>query len=136
MKINHLNLTVTDVEGAKNFFKTYMGLEVTLDMGKALVAMTNADGFLLNLMHGKDIQYPKTFHVGFQQETKEQVDELNERLKADGFEVEDPSLTHGSYTFYLQAPGSFTIEAFCQVEGADPTKGPVPSFGKQKGASR
>lgn len=135
MKINHLNLTVTDVTAAKEFLETYFGLGCSLNLGNAMVGMYDDDGFLLNLMKGKDVNYPKTFHVGFPQETKEKVDVLNQRLKVDGFEVEEPSLSHGSYTFYLQAPGGFTIEAYCHIEGEDPTTGQVPSFGKTKGPS-
>ena len=31
-------------------------------------------------------------------------------LKADGFDVPPPSRQHGSWTFYFDAPGGFTIE--------------------------
>ncbi|NQX66390.1 VOC family protein [Paenibacillus alba] len=131
MKINHLNLTVTDVIEVKNFLETYFGLTTNVSAGKAFVAMTDNDGFLLNLMHGKDINYPDTFHVGFPQENKQEVDNLNQRLKEDGIKVETPAIVHGSYTFYLQAPGGITLEAYCLLEGEDPTKGPRPSFGKE-----
>lgn len=32
--------------------------------------MRDKDGFILNLMKGKEVQYPKTFHVGFPQENE------------------------------------------------------------------
>jgi hypothetical protein len=35
---------------------------------------------------------------------------LNRSLKADGFDVPPPSRQHGSWTFYFDAPGGFTIE--------------------------
>ena len=47
--------------------------------------MRDNDGFILTLMKGKEVQYPKTFHVGFPQESEEQVDKINQRLKEDGF---------------------------------------------------
>ncbi|WP_282942626.1 VOC family protein [Paenibacillus sp. RC67] len=130
MKNNHLNLTVTDVVEAKHFLETYFGLKCYTSAGKAFAAMLDDDGFLLNLMHGKDVNYPETFHVGFPQENKEKIDELNQRLKDDGFQVETPAIVHGSYTFYLQTPGGFTLEAYCLIEGEDPRTGPRPSFGK------
>ncbi|SEA45996.1 Catechol 2,3-dioxygenase [Paenibacillus sp. ov031] len=130
MKINHLNLTVTDVIEVQHFLETYFGLTCYVNAGKSFAAMTDDDGFLLNLMYGKDIKYPETFHVGFPQDSKEEVDNLNQRLKNDGIQVESPAIVHGSYTFYLQAPGGITLEAYCLIEGEDPTKGPRPSFGK------
>ena len=38
------------------------------------------------------------------------VDEINARLKADGYDVPPPSRQHGSWTFYFHAPGGFMIE--------------------------
>ena len=61
-------------------------------------------------MVGIGVRYPATFHVGFIQESEQAVDEINERLKADGFDVSPPSRQHGSWTFYFEAPGGFTVE--------------------------
>jgi lactoylglutathione lyase len=44
---------------------------------------------------------------------KEAVDQVNRRLREDGFVVEPPSRQHGAWTFYLEAPGGFTIEVLC-----------------------
>jgi lactoylglutathione lyase len=40
------------------------------------------------------------------------VNELNQRMKDDGFDVEPPQRLH-AWTFYVQAPGGFTIEVLC-----------------------
>ncbi len=48
--------------------------------------------------------------IGFIQDSEEQVNEINRQLKADGFHVPPPSRQHGSWTFYFDAPGGFTIE--------------------------
>lgn len=130
MKINHLNLTVTDVPAATAYLETYFNLTCSEMMGKGFSMMTDDDGFLLNLMKAKEVNYPETFHMGFQQTTREQVDAVNKHLKEDGYEVEQPDVVHGSYTFYHKAPGGFTIEVFCLLENVDPTKGARPSFGK------
>ncbi|RXZ83125.1 VOC family protein [Paenibacillaceae bacterium] len=60
-------------------------------------------------MEGKDVQYPKSFHIGFPQENREQVDQINQRLKNDGYKVAPPVNHHG-YGFYVKAPGGFTVE--------------------------
>lgn len=57
----------------------------------------------------QSVSYPATFHIGFGQASEEQVNELNERLRADGFAVEPPA-RHHAWTFYVQAPGGFTVE--------------------------
>jgi lactoylglutathione lyase len=117
MKLNHLNLTVTDVAETRDFLAKYFGLQ---DGGgnKSMGFMTDENGLLLTLTSmkvGKEtsVKYPATFHVGFIQESKERVNEINERLKQDGYDVPPPSKQHGSWTFYFAAPGGFTIEVLC-----------------------
>ncbi|MBE5106276.1 VOC family protein [Bacillus thuringiensis] len=112
MKIKHLNLTVTDVVAAREFLETYFGLTCSGTRGTSFAVMRDNDEFILTLMKGKEAQYPKTFHVGFPQENEEQVNKMNQRLKEDGFQVEPPKHAH-AYTFYVEAPGGFTIEVMC-----------------------
>jgi lactoylglutathione lyase len=59
---------------------------------------------------GIEIMYPGFFHIGFIQESEERVNEVDRRLKEDGFDIPPPDRLHGSWTFYFQAPGGFTIE--------------------------
>jgi lactoylglutathione lyase len=61
------------------------------------------------LMKAGGVNYPSTFHIGFGQESEEKVNEINQRLKEDGFAVEPPQRFH-AWTFYVQAPGGFTVE--------------------------
>jgi catechol 2,3-dioxygenase-like lactoylglutathione lyase family enzyme len=109
MKINHLNLTVTDVQAAGRFLETYFGLVSAAARGDNFAAMFDDDRFVLTLMKGNEVSYPKTFHVGFPQKNEEAVNEMHRRLKEDGYEVTAPVHAHG-YTFYVKAPGGFTIE--------------------------
>jgi hypothetical protein len=46
-------------------------------------------------------------------DTRERVDEINRRLKEDGFEVDPPARIHGSWAFYFRAPGGFVIKVPC-----------------------
>ncbi|MBC8171099.1 MAG: VOC family protein, partial [Anaerolineae bacterium] len=43
------------------------------------------------------------------QESEEQVNAINQRLRDDGFQVAMPQ-RHHAWTFYFEAPGGFTIE--------------------------
>lgn len=114
MKLNHLNLSVTDVPAAHRFLAEYFGLRdggLNQNMG----FLYDDNGMVLSLTSMKvggetEVRYPVTFHIGFIQPGREQVDEINRRLRDDGFDVPLPSVQHGSWTFYFQAPGGFTIE--------------------------
>lgn len=114
MKLNHLNLTVTDVTEAHQFLQTYFGLR---DMGgnRNIAFLSDDNGIVLSLTSMKlarvsEVRYPGSFHIGFIQESEARVNEINQRLKEAGYEVPPPSRQHGSWTFYFEAPGGFTIE--------------------------
>lgn len=110
LRLNHLNLTVTDVSGAGDFLERYFGLR-RMGGNAGMSFLTDGGGFVLTLMKGKatEVAYPQTFHAGFFVEDDETVDEVNRRLKEDGFDVEPPQRRH-AYTFYVEAPGGFTVE--------------------------
>lgn len=121
MKLNHLNLTVTDVPRTQEFLETYFGLTTLTNRGDNFALITDDNGLALSLMEGKEVSYPGTFHVGFVQESEERVNEINQRLKDDGFEVMPPARLHGAWSFYFDAPGGFMIE----VLGSDDPRFPV-----------
>jgi lactoylglutathione lyase len=111
MRLNHVNLTVTDVAAAARFLESYFGLRA--GGGNAGMAfLTDEDGFVLTLMKARRSDppaYPSTFHIGFFVDREDRVDEINRRLKYDGFDVAAPRRSH-AYGFYVQAPGGFTVE--------------------------
>jgi lactoylglutathione lyase len=110
VRLNHVNLTVTDVRAAAGFLERYFGLEAR--GGNAGMAfLTDDDGFVLTLMKARraDPSYPSTFHIGFFIEGEDRVDEINRRLREDGFDVAPPTRSH-AYGFYVEAPGGFTVE--------------------------
>ncbi len=116
MKLNHINLTVTDVPETVKFLEKYFGLRryggKGEEIGKKFEALFDDDDLVLTLMKGgrtKEIYYPRTFHIGFGQESDERVNEIYQRLKDDGFDVQPPQRSH-AWTFYVQAPGGFTVE--------------------------
>lgn len=109
MIMNHLNLTVTDVSAAREFLEKYFKMTSEDGYNDGFGVMRDDYGFVLTLMRGKSVDYPKTFHIGFGQESEEKVDEIYRRMKADGIDVMAPVHSHG-YTFYVEAPGGFTVE--------------------------
>lgn len=118
MRLNHLNLTVVHPLETQEFLARYFELK---PMGKGntnMAFLSDDNGMVLSLTNMKlgmesEVKYPATFHIGFIQESEERINEINQRLKADGFDVPPPSKQHGSWTFYFLAPGGFTIEVLC-----------------------
>jgi lactoylglutathione lyase len=114
MILNHINLTVSDVQATKAFLETYFGMRCAEgdEERKNFVAMFDDSNLVLTLMTGgrsTEIKYPGTFHIGFVQESETKVNEIYQRLKEDGFEVEAPQ-RHHAWTFYVMAPGGFSVE--------------------------
>ena len=114
MKLNHLHLTVTDVLAAEKFLATYFGLRSQRGESdnQNFGVLFDDDGLVLTLMkadHKTEVKYHGHFHIGFMQESEARVDEVNQRLKDDGFDVEPPQ-RHHAWTFSVQAPGGFTVE--------------------------
>jgi lactoylglutathione lyase len=112
MKLNHLSLTVTDVQGARRFLERYFGLrsmEGTKD-DDTFIGMLDGRGFVLTLMEAAEVEYPDAFHVGFLEESEERVREVEQRLKDDGFEPTARRESGGGLDLYYLAPGGFTIQ--------------------------
>jgi catechol 2,3-dioxygenase-like lactoylglutathione lyase family enzyme len=114
MTLNHLNLTVPDVARTREFLETYFGLRCIASRGRdALAVLSDDSGFILTLNNfekATEVEYPGAFHIGFIQENRERVDEIYQRLKSAGLELEPPREFHGAWTFYFRAPGGFLVE--------------------------
>ena len=114
MSLNHINLTVPDVPRSRAFFETYFGFRCVVERGRdALAVLTDPSGFVLTLSNFDKVdkvEYPGAFHIGFMQDSRERVDEIYQRLKADGIEAKPPKEFHGAWTFYFKAPGGFLVE--------------------------
>src|SRR6266436_4522698 len=96
MKLNHLNLTVSNVPDTHRFLEKYFGLRSIAGTkpSEAVSFMSDDNGLVLALFRvakGTELKYPAGFHIGFIQESDERVDEINQRLREDGYEVAEPS---------------------------------------------
>jgi lactoylglutathione lyase len=112
MKLNHVHLAVDDVPAARRFLERHFGLRPLGEGHKNFDMLLDDDGLVLTLIgvgRANTVTYPKTFHIGFIRPSEAQVDEINQRLTEDGFDVEPPSRQRGAWAFSLQAPGGFTI---------------------------
>ena len=112
MRLNHVNLTVTDVPAAATFLERYFGLQ-HMGGNAGMGFLSDDDGFVLTLMKAgrqTTMGYPETFHIGFFIDSEATVDAIHRRLIADGFVVPAPARHNRGYGFYVDAPGGFTVE--------------------------
>lgn len=115
MQLNHINLCVPDVTNARQFFEKYFGFTCTAEKGEGIIAvLKGGDDFLLVLSKLRDngtTLYPQDFHIGFMQQTQQQVLDIYNNLKAGGITVErEPKKIRDSFGFYFMAPGNIMIE--------------------------
>ncbi|HEY4391213.1 MAG TPA: VOC family protein, partial [Paenibacillus sp.] len=97
------------VNAAREFLEKYFDLQTKSTHGDSFAVLLDEDGLLLALTKGTLVSYPKSFHIGFSLESEERVNEIYQHLKNDGFDVKPPKRAH-RWTFYVKAPGGFTIE--------------------------
>ena len=109
MKLNHINLPVQDVPAATLFFETHFGFKSENSIVNDTISILRGDDdFVLVLMHNKLNQngnstYPDAFHIGFLQETNENVNSVYKRLKDAGIEVGDePQRIRKTFGFYFK----------------------------------
>jgi catechol-2,3-dioxygenase len=116
--LNHTNLTTYDVPALTAFFTSIFNFELLSDRAGKFSVLRNPEGFLLTLMHDKNMTaehgYPGIFHVGFLQSTQQAVDKMHQALLAAHYEAPTPgTLERGgppTYGFYYKAPGGVLVE--------------------------
>ena len=79
MKLNHLNLTVTNPVETQEFLIRYFGLKPMGKANKNMAFLSDDNGIvlLMSMKLGKEseVKYPATFHIGFIQGSEQEVDE-------------------------------------------------------------
>ncbi len=116
MRLNHLNLCVDNLSEACALFQTCFDLAIVEQRGEAIAVLADGHGFTLVLSHLRAAasgppSYPDGFHVGFIQETPEQVDQIYRRLlTADVQLAHEPRKMRGSYGFYFTALKTILFE--------------------------
>jgi predicted enzyme related to lactoylglutathione lyase len=105
MKLNHINLVVSNVANAIFFFETYFNFKCTDIKGDNIVAvLKGTDDFTLVIMTNKDgqVNYPDAFHIGFMLADADAVTKTYEKLKNGGVAVgQEPKKIRDSFGFYF-----------------------------------
>lgn len=112
MQLNHLNLIVSDLAEACDFFCRYFDFAVLATKGSSLAVLQGQAQFSLVLSQKNELpQYPAGFHVGFVLASRATVDQCFARLQAEyAATIQQPHPMRGSYGFYVEAPSALLIE--------------------------
>jgi len=123
MKLNHMNLAVADIEATATFFEKHFGFRIRKILGGVIAILDGAEGFVLvlsNLPKSGNTDYPPDFHIGFYQDTPEQVTQLLVSLQADGIATEQQAKRiRDRFGFYFHAPGNILVEVTCAADQKD-----------------
>jgi predicted enzyme related to lactoylglutathione lyase len=105
MKLNHINLVVSNVEQVTKLFETYFNFKCTDKKGDNIInVLKDNEDFTLVIMADKDGKaiYPNAFHIGFMLNNSVAVTETYESLKRGGIAVsQEPRKIRDSFGFYF-----------------------------------
>ena len=112
MKLNHLDLQVSDVQSLAGFLEQHFELErITNDRSPAIAILHDRAGFTLVIQRRRDDRpYPEGFHIGFIQGDAATVHAHHARLTAAGLSLSPIDVNARGTRFYLHAPGDILVE--------------------------
>jgi len=117
MKLNHLDLQVSDVQATVSFFETLLGLR--LDSSRtspAIAILSDGDGFVLVLQRHTAPSYPEGFHFGFLVDDVATVEAFHARAVAVQAPVSDVVRNNRGTMVYVRAPDGYAVEVSCRKQ--------------------
>lgn len=121
MNLNHLDLPVNDIVGARDFFAAHFGFRCIFERADGLTVLLDECNFALTLSPlpaHESARYPTGFHVGFNLDREEQLLAVHRRLAAAGVEIVRPlGELGGALTFHCMAPGPLLVELSWRSQG-------------------
>lgn len=107
MKLNHVDLQVSNVSKAREFFESNFGFRCTFQRREQLAVLEDDNGLQLgvsNLFDSPPPVYPSDFHIGFILTKEAEVRAMYERLKNAGVELKT-ELSRGGPNLYFMCVG-------------------------------
>jgi len=107
MNLNHIDLQVSNVSAAREFFETHFGLRCTFQRREQLAIMEDDAGLavgLSNLFASAPPVYPPDFHIGFILTSESEVRAVHARLQAAGVTIKT-DLNRGGPNLYFMCVG-------------------------------
>jgi catechol 2,3-dioxygenase-like lactoylglutathione lyase family enzyme len=116
LKLNHLDLQVSDVQASVLFFERSFGLALQSSRASpALAVLSDGEGFTLVLQRRKndDERYPEGFHFGFLVDDIETVVAFHTRAREQGLDVSDVIKNGRGTLVYCRAMDGIVVEVSC-----------------------
>lgn len=114
MKLNHIDLQVSDVEQARVFFERFFDFRCVFQRRAELAMLEDESGFSLgvsNLFKSAPPVYPPDFHVGFILDTEARVRAQFQRLVEAGVAMKAPLSVGGPNIYFMcVGPDSIAVE--------------------------
>lgn len=112
MHLNHVDLSVPDLNAAADFFCKGFGFAiVNARIDDGMIIMKGDGPFIIALTRCAEPVYPKDFHIGFLQESREALMKAYRQLVDAGIEVTSPPAEmYGALLFYCRVPGGILVE--------------------------
>lgn len=112
MKLNHLDLQVSDVQLLASFLERHFDLvRLSNDRSPAIAILHDGAGFTLVIQRRTDdVPYPAGFHIGFIHDAAAAVLAHRVRLVDAGVSVSPIDVNARGTRFYLTAPGDILVE--------------------------
>lgn len=122
MKLNHLNLHVSDVAGARDYFVRHFDFRCVSEREGQIAILEDDGGFSLavsNLFDSPPSAYPADFHVGFVLESEADLRSYYERLQARDVPMK-VELSRGGPNLYFVClgPDSIPVEVSAPRDNA------------------
>jgi catechol-2,3-dioxygenase len=112
MKLNHLDVQVSDIHKARAFFETYFGLRCTYTRRSEITFLEDETGFSFGLsnLQGETQPpvYPPDFHFGFVLEDTARVEAIYEHMQRTGVLMK-AELQEGGPNMYFICSGPDNI---------------------------
>lgn len=112
MKLNHLDLQVSDVQLLASFLERHFDLvRLSNDRSPAIAILHDGAGFTLVIQRRTDdVRYPSGFHIGFIHDAAAAVHAHRARLVDAGISASPIDVNARGTRFYLTAPGDILVE--------------------------
>jgi catechol 2,3-dioxygenase-like lactoylglutathione lyase family enzyme len=114
MKLNHVDLQVSDVTRAREFFETHFGFRCVFQRREQLAILEDEAGLSLgvsNLFNSPTPAYPPDFHVGFILEKEADVRAHYNPLKSAGVPIKAELAIGGPNIYFMCiGPDSIPVE--------------------------
>lgn len=114
MRLNHVDLPVADIPGARDFFVEHFGFRCIFEGEEGLTVLLDEADFALTLsaLTGhNERRYPTGFHIGFNLDSEAQLRTTYANFLSLGIRVvRRLGDLGGALTFHCLAPGDVLIE--------------------------